>query len=103
MADTPTLPPRLARGWTLVDFHASWCGPCRMLAPVIEELSRRYRGELTVAKVDVDRAPDTARAYRVSSMPTLVLCRDGREVARTTGFRPLEDLARWIESERAAA
>jgi len=96
-----TLPPSLAEGWTLVDFHATWCGPCQMLAPVIAELAQRYRGRLTVAKLDVDAKPHVAQAFQVASMPTLVLCRDGREVDRIQGFRSQGDLAAWIDRHLA--
>ena len=92
-----TLPPSLATGWTLVDFHATWCGPCRMLAPVIDQLASTYKGRLTVAKLDVDRSPHVAQAFGVSAMPTLVLCRDGREVDRCQGARGAADLRAWID------
>jgi thioredoxin 1 len=92
------LPPSLAEGWTLVDFHATWCGPCQMLTPVIDALAKRYRGRVTVAKVDVDRSPHVAQAFAVASMPTLVLCRDGQEVDRRLGFQGERELAAWLDA-----
>lgn len=93
----PTLPPSLAQGWTLVDFHATWCGPCTMLAPVIDRLAGIYKGRLTVAKLDVDRSPHVAQAFQVAAMPTLVLCHDGHEVDRCQGMRGEADLKAWID------
>lgn len=96
------LPPSLAQGWTLVDFHAAWCGPCQMLAPIITQLAQRFSGRVRVAKLDVDAKPHVAQAFAVAAMPTLVLCRDGHEVDRIQGLRSIDDLARWIEGHLAA-
>lgn len=97
-----TLPPRLATGWTLVDFHATWCGPCQMLAPIIDTLATRYRGRVTVAKLDVDASPHVAQAFNVAAMPTLVLCHDGHEVDRLQGMQGEANLAAWIDRHLAA-
>lgn len=72
----------------LVDFWAAWCGPCRSLAPAIEELARTYADRALVAKVDVDANPATARRYHVMSIPTLIFFHHGREVDRVTGVQP---------------
>ncbi len=74
----------------LVDFWATWCGPCKMLAPVIEELAAQYDGKVTVAKVDVDEEQDLAAKYGVMSIPTVVLFQGGQEVERLVGFLPKE-------------
>ncbi len=72
----------------LVDFHATWCGPCAWLDPVLGELTRKAEGRYRVVKVDVDEAPELARCYRIGSVPTVVLLRDGEEVDRSVGVEP---------------
>lgn len=84
----------------LVDFWADWCGPCKMIAPILEEVASEKVGELTVAKVDVDSQPGLARRYQVQSIPTLLLFKDGELAARIVGARGksqlLKDLADYI-------
>ncbi|HYF25198.1 MAG TPA: thioredoxin [Baekduia sp.] len=87
----------------IVDLWAPWCGPCRMIAPALEQLALDRAGRLKVVKVDVDEAPDIAQAFAVQGIPLLVLLRDGAEVARLTGARPLEQIAGWLDRELAAA
>ncbi len=82
----------------LVDFWATWCGPCKMLAPVMEELAAQYDGKVTVAKVDVDEEQDLAAQYGVMSIPTVVLFQDGREVERLVGYLPKERYEELIDS-----
>lgn len=81
----------------LVDFWADWCGPCKMVAPVIEALSERYDGKLTVAKVDVDAEQELAVKYGVMSIPTVVLFKDGEEIKRVVGAMPEEAYVEVIE------
>ena len=81
----------------LVDFWASWCGPCRMVAPVVEELAVEYEGKLKVVKVNIDEEMSIARDYRVVSIPTLMMFKDGRLVDKTVGALPKDDLADMIE------
>lgn len=70
----------------LVDFYADWCGPCKMAAPILEELSEDYKDKLIVAKVNVDQNQNSAQQYDVMSIPTVILVKDGKEVGRQIGF-----------------
>jgi thioredoxin 2 len=81
----------------LVDVWAPWCGPCRQIAPAVEELSREFAGRLKVAKVNADMSPQVSRRHQVSSIPTLLLYRDGREVDRLVGAVPAPRLRAWVE------
>ncbi|CAG0928177.1 Thioredoxin 1 [Thermoflexales bacterium] len=81
---------------TLVDFWAVWCGPCRMVAPVVDEIAREQTGKLKVMKLDVDENQGTAMAYGVMSIPTLILFKDGQPVERIVGFRPKGDMEKKI-------
>jgi thioredoxin 1 len=80
----------------LVDFWATWCGPCRMVAPVLEEIASEKAGALTVAKLDVDANPTTARDFQVVSIPTLILFKDGQPVKRIVGAKGKAALLREI-------
>lgn len=71
----------------LVDFWATWCGPCRMLAPVVEELATEYAGKVKVCKIDVDAAPNASTQYRIASVPTLIFFKDGQVVAQAAGLQ----------------
>jgi thioredoxin 1 len=77
---------------TLVDFWAVWCGPCKMIAPVLEEIAQEYEGQLQVTKLDVDHNNDSAFKYGVMSIPTLILFKDGQPAERIVGFMPKEKL-----------
>jgi thioredoxin 1 len=81
----------------LVEFTASWCPPCRMVAPVLEQLAAEERDRLRVVQLDVDSEPETARTYRVMGLPTMSLFRDGEVVATVVGARPRAAITREIE------
>ena len=81
-----------ATGAVVVDFWAEWCGPCKMIAPVLEEIAGENEGKLTIAKLNVDENPDVARRYGVLSIPTLVMFVDGVEKKRVVGFGSKRDL-----------
>ncbi len=81
----------------LVDFWATWCGPCRMLAPVVEEVATANQDKLIVGKVDVDSCPDLAQKFGVMSIPTLILFKDGQPVAKSVGYMPKSELEQMLE------
>jgi len=82
----------ICNGVTLVDFWADWCGPCKMQAPVIDELWEKYEGKVTVAKLNVDDEPSIAARFGVMSIPTLIVYREGEEVTRRVGVQSLDQL-----------
>jgi len=82
----------------LVDFWAEWCGPCLRVAPVLEEIANELGDKVKVVKLDIDANPNTARDYRVLSVPTLTVFKDGEPVQSVAGARPKGDLMRLIES-----
>ena len=76
----------------LVDFWAEWCAPCKMIAPIVDELAHDYAGKLKVAKIDTDANPNVMQAFGVMGIPTLILFRDGQVVERISGFMPKDRL-----------
>jgi thioredoxin 1 len=82
----------------MVDFWATWCGPCRMVEPIVEELAEEYDGKISVGKVDVDHNPRVASRYGIMSIPSLIVFKDGKPVTNIVGFRPKEQLKQTLES-----
>jgi len=82
----------VSTGVTLVDFYADWCGPCRMMEPVIEELSTEMEGKAKIAKLDIETSQKTTSNFNVTSIPTIILFKDGQEVERIVGVKDLDAL-----------
>ena len=83
----------------LVDFWAEWCGPCRIIGPVLEELAPEYEGRMAIAKINVDDNRETAARYGVSGIPTLILFKEGEAVDRQVGALPKPKLKEWIDQK----
>ncbi len=88
----------IAKGVTLVDFHATWCGPCRMIAPIVEQLGGKLEAKARVAKLDIDQAQQTTATLQITSVPTLILFKDGKEVKRVVGVKDLDYLLNLVQS-----
>ncbi len=87
----------------LVDFWADWCGPCRMVSPLVERIGHDYAGRLKVVKLDTEAAPQISARFQIRSIPLLVLFRGGEEVARLVGAHPDAQLRAWLDGQLAAA
>jgi len=80
----------------LVDFWAEWCGPCKMIAPALEEIAAEFKGKVRVAKVNIDENPDSPNTYGVRGIPTLILFKDGKPAATKVGAAPKSVLREWV-------
>ena len=85
----------------LVDFWAEWCGPCKMIAPALDEIGAEYKGRLTVAKVNIDDNPMSPNTYGVRGIPTMILFKDGKPMATKVGAAPKSELKQWVASNLA--
>jgi len=81
----------------LVDFYATWCGPCKQLAPIVDALAKDYSGKLKVVKLDIDEAPAVASAHGILAVPTIILFKGGSEKSKLTGFKPRPSLESEIK------
>jgi thioredoxin 1 len=82
----------------VVDFWATWCAPCRMVAPIIDELAEEYSGRISFAKVDVDQNSKIATRYSIMSIPTLLIFKKGEPISHTVGYKPKEELKRSLDA-----
>jgi thioredoxin 1 len=98
-ADANSFAQEIESGVVLVDFFADWCGPCKMIAPVLDQVSEELT-DVKIVKLNVDNAPQVASTYGVMSIPTLILFKDGQKVAQTMGFQPKEMLIGWINKNK---
>ena len=87
-----------AGGPVLVDFWAEWCGPCKMIAPALEEIGAEYAGRVRVVKVNIDENPQTPNTYGVRGIPTLIMFKDGKPAATKVGAAPKSQLKEWVAS-----
>ncbi len=90
-----------APGPVLVDFWAEWCGPCKMVAPILDEIAKEYGDKLTIAKVDIDSNPMSPNEYGVRGIPTMILFKDGKVVDMSVGAKPKGQLKGWLDSKLA--
>lgn len=88
----------ISSGVVLVDFYADWCGPCKMLSPLIEQLSKDYDGKVKIAKVNVDEESDLAQAYGITSIPAVIVFKDGENKAFEIGFNPIDTYKGILDS-----
>ncbi len=82
----------------VVDFSATWCGPCRMMAPILEDVSDKYKGKYFFYQIDIDSAEEIAQKFEVTAVPTIIIFKNGKEVGRTTGYQEFDEFERFLNS-----
>jgi len=80
----------------LVDFYATWCGPCQMMAPILEEVNREIKEQIRIVKIDTDKYPDIASTYHIMALPTLILFKNGKPADRIEGVKRAPELIQWL-------
>lgn len=83
----------------LVDFWAKWCGPCQMIAPIISQMAEKYQDKIKVGKADVDQESELAHRYKVASIPTMILFKDGEVLDKKVGFSTIDELEKWLSDK----
>ena len=86
----------------LVDFWAPWCGPCKLMGPIIEELAKEFEGKVKVVKLNVDENPQTAQKYGIMSIPTLIIFKNGQIAEQLIGLRPKEEISQKLQAHTAS-
>jgi thioredoxin 1 len=97
--ETEQFDEEIKEGVTLVDFYADWCGPCKMMAPILEDLEKK-KEDIKIIKVNVDVQSDLGRIFNIMSIPTLILFKEGRVVSKNTGFMSMDMLTDWIDQNK---
>lgn len=82
----------------IIDFSATWCGPCKMMAPIVEDAAEKHKGEYYFYNIDIDSSEELASEYKIQYVPTFVVCKKGKEVARTSGYMDYEDFIKFIKN-----
>lgn len=85
--------------YELIDFYADWCGPCKIMSPIFEELAEEYKDKIELKKVDVEAKGDMAAKFSIMSIPTFVITKDGKEIDRKIGAMPKEVVKSWLDSK----
>ncbi|MBP7058513.1 thioredoxin [Candidatus Gracilibacteria bacterium] len=85
-----------SKGLTMVDFYADWCGPCKMLAPIVEKMADEFEGKIKICKLNVDNSPETSMKYGIQGIPTMIFFKDGQPVDSNTGFLSEENMRRRL-------
>jgi thioredoxin 1 len=91
-------PATVSQGVTLVDFWAPWCGPCKMIAPILDEIAGELQGRAKIVKINIDDNPEVAGSYGIMSIPTLILFKDGKPVNKIVGGQPKAQMKAFIEA-----
>jgi thioredoxin 1 len=87
----------ISKGVVLVDFYADWCGPCKMLTPILDSLAENFKDKVSFVKLDVDSSPKTTNSFQITSVPTLILFKDGKEIERFIGLKDFETFRKNIQ------